>query len=97
MADFKETVIGYLNVDDFATFSSGERKWVSKMLKLYETHKDEMKLIAHPDNNDGIIVVHVPKKWLKVSPPRKVEYTEEQRAALAERLAAARDKNKESD
>jgi len=44
----------------------------------------------YPENNDGYIVVHVPKNWFKLSPPRQVNYTDEQRAALAERMAKAR-------
>ncbi len=92
MADFKETCVDYLDVDPHATFCSAERRWVNKILKLKESYPDEVNITAHPENNDGIIVAHIPKKWLKISPPRQVNYTEEQRAAAAERLASARPK-----
>ena len=90
MADFKETCVDYLDVDDHATFCSAERKWVNKILKFKEAYPNEVKITAHPDGNDGIIVANIPKSWLKISPPRQVNFTEEQRLAAAERMAHAR-------
>ena len=90
MADFKETCVDYLDVDPHATFCSAERRWVNKILKLKESYPDEVDIRYYPENNDGIIVAHIPKKWLKISPPRQVNMTNEQKAALAERMAAAR-------
>lgn len=92
MADFKETCVEYLDVDKHATFCSAERKWINKILKLKESHPDEVDIRYYPENNDGNIVAHIPKSWLKISPPRQVNYTEEQRAAAAERMANARSK-----
>lgn len=90
MPDIKETCVDYLDVDDHAVFSSAERKWINKILKLKESHPDEVTIRHHPDTNYGIIVADIPKSWLKISPPRNVTYTDEQRAALAERMAEAR-------
>lgn len=90
MADFKETCVEYLDIDPHATFCSAERKWVNKILKLKESYPDEVDIREYPESNDGIIVAHIPKKWLKISPPRQVNMTDEQKAALAERMAAAR-------
>ena len=92
MADFKETCVDYLDVDDHAVFCSAERKWVNKILKLKEEYPDDVKITAHPDGNDGIIVANIPKTWLKISPPRQREYTDEQREAMSKRLAEAREK-----
>jgi hypothetical protein len=92
MADLKETVFECVDVDDQATFCSGERKWINKILRLKEKFPDEVEIVCDPDDNDGIILAHVPKNWLKVSPPKKVDYSDEQRAAAAERLAEARKK-----
>ena len=86
MADFKETAISYLNIDDYAIFHSSEQKWINKILKLRESHPDEVKIIYLPEDNNGMLLAHVPKSWFKVSPPRQVNYTEEQRAAAAERM-----------
>lgn len=95
MADFKETCVEYINADKHATFCSGETKWVNKILKLREKYPDLVEITKWPEDNWGVIVAHIPKGWLKISPPRQVSYTDEQRAALAERLAAARDKKGE--
>lgn len=90
MADIKETCVDYLDIDKHAVFASAERKWINKILKLQESHPNDVVVRHHPDNNDGIIVADIPKSWLKISPPRNVNYTDEQRAALAERMANIR-------
>ena len=92
MPDIKETCVNYLDVDDHAVFSSAERKWINKILKLKESHPNDVVVRYHPDDNFGIIVADIPKSWLKISPPRQVNYTDEQRAAIAERMASARKK-----
>ena len=96
MADFKETCVEYLDIDKYATFCSSERKWVNKMLRLHETHPSEVQITEHPDDNGGVIVAHIPKTWLKISPPKKVVLTDEQKEAARERLRVAREnRNKE--
>ena len=92
MTNFKETCVEYIDADKHATFFSAERKWVNKILKLKEAYPDDVDICAYPENNNGSIVAHVPKSWLKINPPRQVNYTEEQRAAAAERMANIRSK-----
>ena len=91
MADLIETSIEYVTVDNHATFCSGERKWVTKINKLKEQYQDEVQIIQSPESNGGIILAHIPKSWLKVSPPKKVNMTEERRQQLAENLKKARE------
>lgn len=91
MADFKETVMGYTDVDNYASFCSGERRWINRILKLKADYPNEVDIVAYPEENQGIILAHMPKKWFKVAPPRQVNYTDEQKAAMAERLKAARE------
>ena len=90
MADIKETVFECSGDFPHATITSNEQKWANKIKKLAEQHPDEVQIICLPENNDGYVLAHVPKKWMKLSPPRAVNYTEEQKAAMAERLAKAR-------
>lgn len=92
MTDFKETAVGYINVDSYATFSSSEQKWINKILELRESHPDEVKIEYMPENNHGMLLAHIPKSWLKIKAPSKRELTDEQRAAMSERLAKARAK-----
>lgn len=92
MTDFKETCINATNVNELAEFCSSERKWINKILKLREKYPDEVTIRCDPENNHGVIVAHIPKSWMKVAPPRQVNYTDEQKVAMAERLLAARNK-----
>lgn len=85
-----ETVIEYLSENKYATFCSSERKWINKINKLHEKYPDEVEIIALPETNDGMIMVHIPKSWIKVSPPAKRNFTDEQKAAMAERMRNAR-------
>lgn len=86
MADIRETCVEYIDQDNHATFYSGERKLINKILKLAETHPNEVEIICMPEDNEGHILAHIPKSWLKISPPKKMNYTDEQKAALAERM-----------
>ena len=93
--DYKETAINYLNVDEVATFCSSEKKWINKILTLHAKHPDKVQIKYYPEDNDGMIYAFVPKKWIKIAPPPVRNYTDEQKAAMAERLAAAREKKGE--
>ena len=92
MADPKETAVNYLDEDTHMTFSSSERKWINKILKYAESHPDDVRIRCRPENNFGELVAYIPKRWLKISPPRKVDMTDEKRAELAERMRNARSK-----
>lgn len=87
--DFRETSVEYISSEDYATFFSNEAKWVRQINTLLEQYPTEVTLI-HKDYDS--IVVHVPKSWLKIKPPRKMTLTDEQRAAAAERMSNARKK-----
>lgn len=90
----KETVMGYIDTDEYASVTSAEKKWINKILKLKAEHPDEVDIKAYPENNQGYIYAHLPKKWIKISPPRQV--SEEQRLAAAERFKAMRNQNNET-
>lgn len=92
MSDLKETCFSYTEEDELAFFSSSEKKWINKITKLAEQNPAQIEITHTPEDNHGMLCAKVPKKWLRISPPRQVNYTDEQRAAMAERLAAARDK-----
>ena len=89
MAEIKETVFEYTNEKKHATVSSNEQKWINK-IKKYAEGSDAVDIILLPEDNYGYILAHVPKTWVKLSPPRTVNYTEEQKAAMAERMKNAR-------
>lgn len=84
----KETIINYNNEDGTASVFTYHRALQNKLNKLLGTNPD----ISVLRQGDEWTEYLVPKSWIKVSPPRQVNYTDEQRAAMAERLAAARNK-----
>lgn len=90
MADFNETACDYYSCDRHATFCSSETKWINKIRKLHDQYPDEVEITVQPEDNQGMILVHIPKSWFNIRPPRKSNMTEEQRIAAAERLAAGR-------
>lgn len=54
----------------------------SKLIRLAEKNPDEVKVIA--ENEDGSLFAHIPVKYIKISPPRKM--SEEQKEAASERF-----------
>lgn len=87
--DFRETSIEYLSCNDHATLYSSEAKWIRKIKQLQIDYPNDI-TIKNEDSES--IVVHIPKSWLKVTPPRKMTLTDEQRAAAATRMSEARKK-----
>ena len=91
--DFRETSIEYISCESHATFFSSEAKWIRKIKSLQKGHPSDIQII---NESEGSIVAHIPKSWFKITPPRKMTLTEEQRAAAAERMSNAR-KNKKGE
>ena len=78
-----EFAIEWIKGDSYAgiTVPSGTAL-KSKLLRLAKDHPNEVKIIA--ENNDGSMFAHIPVKYIKISPPRKV--SDEQREAASERF-----------
>lgn len=92
-----ETACGYLTEDNGrAWFSSDEMKWRNRITSLAKEYPDQVKITVWPENNDGCINATFPAKWLKIKPPVKRNFTDEQREALAERMRKAKE-NREDD
>ena len=77
-----ENVIEFLNNEDTITISFCMKKWINKIKRLHEKNPDKVKIIS--ENKDGSICAHLPVKYLKISPPKKV--SEKQRQAASERF-----------
>lgn len=90
MTDFKETAWDSLSCSEFATLTTNERKWITKVLSLQAKHPDDIIIKVPPDKNNGVLVAAIPKNWLRINPPKKMKYTDEQKAAIAARLKGAR-------
>lgn len=87
-----QTCVNTTNKSGVYAFSSDQRKWIAKLLKLHEKEPDKVQIIHMPEDNDGCIVANFPSSWMKISPPRQV--SEQQRLAAAQRLSKAREKQR---
>lgn len=54
----------------------------SKLLRLAKQNSEDVKIIS--ENNDGSVFAHIPVKYVKISPPRKI--TDEQKEAASARF-----------
>lgn len=71
---------------DKAFFSSDERRFITKVRKLKEKYPEQVRILAEPENNDGCIYAELPKEWFRIQPPKKMNYTDEQRKEMSERM-----------
>lgn len=78
-----ENNVEFLTGQRKITFTFTARKYINRIKKYKESHPDDVDFV---ENSDGSICGHVPLKWLKISPPRKVELTDEQKAERSERM-----------
>lgn len=90
--------MGYLTEDEGrAWFSSDEKKWKKRIMKLAEEYPEQVKITVYPEDNDGCINAWIPAKWIRVKPPVKRNLTDEQRMAMSERLKKAREAGNEDE
>ena len=87
-----ETCIEYCE-PGWAWMSTDERRWINKLRKLAKERPDECVILKQPEDNGGFIYAKFPQKWVRVNPPKVVNLTDEQKAARAAALLAARKKD----
>ena len=84
----QETTINMEAQSKTAEIYTCEPNTIRTMQKLAEAHPDEV-VIERPD--DYGIIVRLPRKWVRVNPPRKVNFSEETIRASRERLERMRE------
>lgn len=82
----KETVINYNQEEKTALVYTYDKPLIRKLRKLVGERDD----IIMQRGDDNFATFVVPKKWIKVSPPKNMNLSDEQRAAVAERMRNAR-------
>lgn len=82
----QETIINYNNEEKTASIFTYDKSLIRKLDKRLVEMPD-MKLIRR---GEDFAEYSLPKKWIKVAFPR--QYSDEQRAEMAERMKAAREK-----
>lgn len=85
----QETIINYNNEEKTASIFTYDKSLIRKLDKRLAEALD-IKLIRR---GEDFAEYNLPKKWIKVSFPR--QYSDEQRAEMAERMRAARTMNNE--
>lgn len=85
----QETIINYNNEEKTASIFTYDKSLIRKLDKRLAEMSD-MKLIRR---GEDFAEYSLPKKWIKVAFPR--QYSDEQRAEMAERMKAARNMNNE--
>ena len=80
-----ETCFNYCS-KEHGYFSSDERKFINKVRRLKEKYPDQVRILAEPEENDGCIYCELPVEWFSVRPPKKMNFTDEQKAELSVRM-----------
>ena len=92
-----ENAIEWLDSRDKATVTLHGGRLKNRVMRLAEEYPDEVEIRREPDGNGGFLVAKIPVKWVKITPPRRLELTDEQKEALAERLSVARASRNDSE
>lgn len=90
-----ETCMNYCN-EEVAFISSDERRWINRVRKLKNDYPEFVEVIKEPEENDGCIYAKIPVRWIWVRPPKKMNFTAEQKQEMAKRLAYAREQQQYS-
>lgn len=86
----QETGVCFYRNEDYAYFSSSEQKYINRVLELADKHPKKVIILKTPEQNLGMIYCQIPKDWISIRVPRKLDLTEEQRAERAEQSERAR-------
>lgn len=77
--------------DSVMWVSTDERRMITRMMKLIAEHPDETEIIKRPEENDGCLYCKFPATWLKIAPPVKREFTDEQKEKFKKNLLKAKE------
>lgn len=80
-----ETYYEYLD-GGVAWVSTTERKLIRKFYKLADKYPDKVFVLRRPEINDGMLYGKFPTAFLKLSPPKSLDWTPEQRQAQIDRM-----------
>lgn len=88
MRTTNEYVIEWVEGDKIAAITCPENSGLSnRLIKLAGEYPEEVQM-SHSE------FFHVPKSWVKVSPPPRRTYTEEQKEVMRERMRALHNKTR---
>lgn len=76
-----------------ACLSGNEKKTIQCVLQLARKYPDQVWIKEYPKENGAMIIAEFPRKWIKIRPPKKPRYTDEQRRKAAERMKKIRERS----
>ena len=85
-----ENAVEWLDNRQKATVTLHGGRLKNRVLRLAEEYPDEVEIRREPDENGGFLVAKIPAKWVKITPPRRLELTDEQKEGLMVRLGITR-------
>lgn len=85
-----ENAIEWLDSRDKATVTLHGGRLKNRVMKLAEDYPDEIEVRREPGENGGFLVAKIPVKWVKLTPPRRLELTDERKEELMARLGIVR-------
>lgn len=85
-----ENAIEWLDTQQKATVTLHGGRLKNRVMKLAEEYPDDVEIRREPDGNGGFLVAKIPAKWVKITPPRRLELTDEQKEELMARLGITR-------
>lgn len=80
-----ETCIDYTDYT-VAVVSTDEPRWHKRLRAYAQDYPDQVRIKYSPETNDGNMVAEIPVKWVRIKPPKRVNMSDEQRAALSEKM-----------
>ena len=91
MTNVIETAFDYYGNEKNAYFSTSENKWIKRIYELKKQYPEQVNIKIYPEDNDGCLCATLPKTWLKLNPPRKMELSDEDREQRRARVLVARE------
>lgn len=74
-----------------AWLTTSERKLIHRFYKLADQYPDRVFVLRRPEVNDGMLYGKFPVNFLKLSPPKSINWTPEQRQAQINRMKKGSD------
>ena len=90
----RETSIWYNEAEEGCNVYTHSKSLISKLDKLCKTRPAECKIHRLITDDESVAKEYVvPKSWISVRPPKVMNYTDEQRQELSERMKLLHDKD----
>ena len=73
---------------EWAFVSSDQKKVINTIRRLKEQRPGEVEILVEPEDNDGTLLANVPRSWVRIAPPVKLNLSDEERQNRRARMLA---------